>query len=134
MGRVLQLSAPNALINFRNVDKQIGYILHEERRGEEMRDKNMPPLHHQTYNWKQIDHLLQTPCCWWLACTHPPMIVSNYTITSPIIIMPPTFRPVLINLQIQKLTKKRKCVNPPSFGRAWNGAHVAIDPEEFKTS
>jgi hypothetical protein len=50
----IQLSAPNALINPRNIDKQIGYILHEERRGEERRDKNMPPLHHQTYNWKQM--------------------------------------------------------------------------------
>jgi hypothetical protein len=56
VGRVLQpnLSAPNALIDLRNTDKEIGYILQKERRGEERRDNNTPQLHHQTYNWKQM--------------------------------------------------------------------------------
>lgn len=49
--------------------------------------------------------------------------------------MPPTFLPVLNKPpNSDTLKKKRKCVNPPSFGCAWNGAHVAIDPKEFKTS
>jgi len=44
VAQVLQpsLSAPNALINLRNIHKEIGYILQEERRGEERRGEERP--------------------------------------------------------------------------------------------
>jgi hypothetical protein len=47
VAQVLQpsLSAPNALINLRNIHKEIGYILQEERRGEERRGETITHHH-----------------------------------------------------------------------------------------
>lgn len=85
----------------------------EKRSGEARRGETITHHHCTTKHTigKTNDHLLQTPCCWWLACTHPPMIVSNYTITSPILIMPPTFLPVLNKPPNSDTLRKKESVS-----------------------